>query len=312
MNVLIIGVNGFTGHHLVSKLVEGKCFQVYGADIDQMTEQSESLFGYYQLDIKNVKDLKKIIAETKPNVIYNLAGVLSAEADIDIYTINFFGTLNLLEAVKSFDPVNIKMLFIGSAAEYGFTATLKMPITEDLICNPKTPYAISKYAATLAILSYVEKFKLKAVVVRPFNIIGKGMPKSLFVGALLNRIKTQNTDLTGSAIEVGNIHTYRDFIDVEDVINAYISIMSGEYWGQVFNICSGQPMQIKTVLELLLSNSNKKIDYFINPDLVRNTDVISVYGSYEKAYSAFGFSPVKPIELSLKEAWDFEFNNLLQ
>lgn len=309
MKVLVIGVNGFTGWHLVQQLFERKCYQIYGADIHPLTDIKDHLAGYFHLDVLDLTGLIRIITDIRPAIIYNLAGILKAEDDRSIYAINFLGTVNVLEAVKKIDHVNIKMLFVGSSAEYGNTVTSKMPITEEDVCNPIVPYAISKYAATMAIQSYVEKFKLKAVVVRPFNIIGKGMPDTLLVGALLNRIKKLDKGVSNMTIEVGNIHTYRDFIDIEDVTNAYINIMSGEYWGKVFNICSGKPTQIKAVLELLLSFSSKKIDYFINPDLVRKDDVITVYGSCEKANQAFGFSPLKPIEVSLKEAWVYEFKN---
>ncbi len=307
MKVLIIGVNSFTGHELVLQLSERKAFQIYGVDIQEKTDLDKLLKGYLQLNILNFNGLKKLLQNIQPSFIYNLAGILKADADIDVYSINFIGALNILEAVKIIGAKNIKMLFVGSSAEYGMASISSMPITEDYICAPQTPYAISKYAATLAILNYFEKYQLKAVIVRPFNIIGKRIPKSMFVGAILKRIKTLYNDISNTTIEVGNINTYRDFIDVKDAVNAYINIMSGKYWGHVFNICSGKPIQLKKVLELLLSFSNKKIEYTINHDLERKNDLLSIYGSYDKANKAFGFYPVIPLEVSLKEAWDYEF-----
>jgi GDP-4-dehydro-6-deoxy-D-mannose reductase len=307
MRVLIIGVNGFSGIHLVRQLVERSGYKIFGSDIQENTFLDKDLECYHKLDITNFEMLKRIVKEVKPDIIYNLSGLFNSENFKAIYEVNLMGVINILEAVKEVDPQNIKMLFVGSAAEYGITPNSQMPITEESLCNPANPYAISKYAATLTIKNYVKKHNLKAVVVRPFNIIGMGVPDSLFVGALLGRIKTIDKNSKPMPLEVGNINTYRDFIDIKDVVTAYVDIMTTNCWGQVFNLCSGVPTKIQEVLELVISFSNKKIEYAINPAFVRADDVISVYGSSEKAKSSFGFKPKKTIKESLKEAWDYTY-----
>jgi GDP-4-dehydro-6-deoxy-D-mannose reductase len=312
MKILIIGVNGFTGINLVNKLYEKQSHVIYGCDIQDSTNLSEKLTHYYKLNILDYKDLTNIIQEVYPDVICNLAGVFKADNDHSIYLTNISGNINILEAIVRIDPINIKALFIGSAAEYGIDKDTIMPIREDNICCPTSAYGISKYASTMAIKSYSDKYNLKTAIVRPFNILGKGISKNLFVGAVIDRIINSIKKKDVGCIEVGNIESFRDFVDVEDVVNAYVNILSGDHWGDIYNICSGFPTSIKSILNIILSFSHKKIKYKINKSLFKEDDIACLYGSYEKANKTFGYSPTKSIEISLKEAWDYALNDKLK
>ena len=80
-------------------------------------------------------------------------------------------------------------------------------------------------------------------------------------------------------------------------------MVDGEYWGEVFNVCSGVPHRIRDVVESLLSHSPRPIEYRVDPQLLNPDDVAVFFGSCEKARRTFGFAPSITIEESLKNAW---------
>ena len=196
-------------------------------------------------------------------------------------------------------------LLVGSAAEYGHVPEGEMPIRETHLCNPCIPYGISKHALTLAALIYAKAHGMKIVIARPFNIVGAGIPASLVIGAVLSRIKDAlKTDNESVMVSVGNLETERDFIAVEDVSEAYLVMIRSNCWGDVFNICSGEPHSIRTILQSLAKNSIRKIEFQENASLMRSLDVTRVYGSAEKARKILGITPKVPLVSALKAAWD--------
>ena len=105
-------------------------------------------------------------------------------------------------------------------------------------------------------------------------------------------------------MRVGNLDCERDFVAVTDVVDGYVELMARECWGQVFNMCSGRPATIRSVVTTLLSYSPRPLGLVVDPALCRPDDVPVVYGSWERARRAFGFVPVTPLEGALRMAWD--------
>jgi nucleoside-diphosphate-sugar epimerase len=80
-------------------------------------------------------------------------------------------------------------------------------------------------------------------------------------------------------------------------------MIRGDYWGEVFNVCSGIPYRIRDVVESLLSRSPRPIEYRVDPNLLKPDDVAVFVGSCEKARRTFGFAPSVAVEKSLSSAW---------
>jgi GDP-4-dehydro-6-deoxy-D-mannose reductase len=300
--VLITGVNGFCGQHLARRLNKEGVRLVYGTDISSEPGTALGLTDYYQLDIKNESQVQKIFKAIKPDFIFNLAG-LNKGSPNEIYAVNVIGSINILENLRKFSP-KARLLFVGSAAEYGKVSENKMPITEEQVCTPYSTYGISKYISSMIALDYANSYGLKINVVRPFNIIGAGMPSTLVIGAILERVKEAiQANWQEPDIKVGNLETKRDFIAVEDVVDAYIKIVESDYKGEIFNICSGEPRSVGSILKTILANSEKSIRLKIAPELIRSEDVLVSYGSFEKASKALGLTPQKSLDDALRDAW---------
>ncbi|CAH2032344.1 NAD-dependent epimerase/dehydratase family protein [Trichlorobacter ammonificans] len=302
--VIITGAAGFCARHLVSRLRRTESVFIYGTDIGKAKPDNMSLDSYCQVDITDPEQVKELIRQFRPDWIFHLAGLVGNANDADIYRVNVSGTINLLDAYCRFAP-EASLLLVGSAAEYGSVTSDLLPVTEELVCKPVGAYGISKYAVTMAGLDLASRHNKKIVIARPFNIIGPGISSNLVLGAILNRIKLALTSQVAPVVKIGNVASARDFIAVEDVVDAYVRMIKGNFWGKIFNICSGQPYTIQSLIDKLVNISTRQIAFEIDPGLYRSTDPPIFYGSCEKARLAFNFNPNVSIESALASAWNY-------
>lgn len=301
---LILGASGFCARHLARALRQTDDATVIGADVMPEPPEQGLYDRYWAVDIGDADSVSRLLEDSRPDWVFNLVGVARG-SDEDIYRANLLGTVHLLEAVRMHAP-DARVALVGSAAEYGMVDESALPITEDRVCNPVGSYGISKYAATMAATSYAHRHGIKVVIARPFNIVGPGIGPGLVVGAILRRAKEALATQSQPAIKVGNLDTKRDFVAVEDVVDGLMAMIRGEHFGEIFNICSGEPRPIREVIELALSHAPRPIRLEVDPGLVRSGDVKVIYGSYEKANRAFGFRPAVSLEDSLEAAWRHE------
>lgn len=305
--VLITGAGGFCARHLAIKLRKINGIFICGTGRNKDRPGFVSLDSYVPADITDAKQVSELVRQIRPDWIFHLAGLIGDATVSDIYRVNILGTINLLEAFCQYAP-EARVLLVGSAAEYGPVPSSGMPVTEKQSCSPVGAYAISKYASTMAGLEFANRFNKKVVIARPFNIIGAGVSSSVVIGAVLGRLKKSLADSGDSIVKIGNTKSVRDFIAVEDVVNAYVQMIQGNYWGEIFNICSGQPQPIQTILDQLAKNSPKLITFETDSTLYKATDLPSFYGSNEKAQQAFCFKPNISIEAALVSAWNYTMN----
>jgi len=303
-NILITGVGGFCGRHLAKHLRLEKDVALVGYDRLDEAPAGLSLDDYISGDVLDQQQLNRIVGKINPQEIFHLAGISTGPA-VDIYRTNVLGTIHLLEAVRTLAR-QARVLLVGSAAEYGPLEQSDLPVNEAHPCNPIGAHGLSKYAATLAGIDYARNFAMKVVVARPSNIIGAGIASYLLVGAVLERIRGALATPDESTIKVGNVDTVRDFIAVEDVVAAYLQMIRGDHWGEIFNISSGQPSKISFVIETLLSLSPRPLTYEIDPSLVRPLETKIFYASHAKAKEAFGFKATISLEDSIRAAWAHE------
>jgi nucleoside-diphosphate-sugar epimerase len=277
--VLITGASGFTGTVLLRRLR------------DENVSTNSAGHGVLQ----NVDSIRSVLRDCKPQWIFHLAGKLKGTA-AQLFDANLRTTIHLLEAAAEVVP-SARVLLIGSAAEYG-TPVNDSPISEEHPCRPLGPYGISKYAMTLAGLDFAKRTKLQVNIARSFNLIGPGMPSTLLLGAILDRL--QKAIETGAdTIKVGDISAERDFIDVRDAVEAYLQIMKSDLNGQVVNVCSGIGTSIGDVVQSALKHSPRLICHEYDPKL-GSGGAKSVVGNPMKLQS-LGFSAHYSLETSIAD-----------
>jgi GDP-4-dehydro-6-deoxy-D-mannose reductase len=308
MRALITGASGFCAKHLAALLRMEGAVRIAGSDITDHSPKNTAIDDYYRADVSDLDQMAGLVRMFQPEMLFHLAGTAlgsSASAQQvsprNTFLVNTMGAVNVLEAVRMHAP-NCRVLLVGSAAEYGNVPQPELPASEDRVCRPVGTYGVSKLAATLAGKEYAQKFGMKVVMARPFNIIGPGMPGDLVVGALASRAKVALANSADAVVKAGDLSPERDFVAVEDVVRAYVRLLEGNHWGEVFNICSGQPHSIQHVAEVLFSHSPRRITLQTDKSLAQSS-VQSMYGSFEKAHRAIAFTPNVSLESSLAAVW---------
>jgi GDP-4-dehydro-6-deoxy-D-mannose reductase len=301
VNVLLTGAGGFTATHLIRRLREEKGFILTGTGLRPDAPNARWLDHYLPADLSDFQQASRVIQQARPDWIFNLAGLVRGTAH-DLYRVNLLGAVNVLEAAKAAAP-EAAILLVGSAAEYGLWPDSHMPLAEDHECRPVGPYGLSKHAMTLAALDHARAGGAKVIVARPFNLIGAGMPTNLVAGAIAQRIRLALAH-GDSSITIGNAATQRDFIAVEDAVDAYVKLLRCAAWGQVFNICSGVAHSIQTVIDMLLAFSPRSLRVVEDDSLKRPNDPLVVVGDGAKVHRLCQFSPRVELPAALRAAWD--------
>jgi GDP-4-dehydro-6-deoxy-D-mannose reductase len=308
LRALITGVGGFCGAHLVRRLRREPGIEIAGIGLELQPTPQICLDHYFQADVTNEAEVAAAVKGFRPQLLFHLAGVSGDSATASpMYQVNVAGVVHVLEAVRA-TARDCAVVIVGSAAEYGKVALSGLPVNERTPCKPIGPYGISKYAATLIALDYARRYQMKVSVVRPFNIIGSGMPENLLVGALLARAK-QAVISANPVVKIGDMEAKRDFVAASDAVDAYFRLAQSGFCGEIFNICSGRVHSIRHVAKTLLANSPRPIALEFDPVLVPVSPVRSIYGNYKKAARAIGFRPSISLKAALRDVWNSEMES---
>ncbi len=287
---IITGVSGQDGAYL-SELLLNKGYRVIGLvrSVNNATTQKLSYLNItnkvelYECDLQDLSHVINVLQQYKPSEIYNLAAQssvsLSFEQPIGTLQFNINSVLNILEAIRLID--NTIKFYQASSSEM-FGKVEKLPISENTIFHPLSPYAISKVAAHHITINYRESYHIYACCGVLFNhesyLRGNNfLVKKLLKGALdIKYGKIEN-------LEFGNLDIKRDFGFSKDYVNAMWLMMQLEKPAD-FLICSGQSIQLRKIVEYVfdyLKISKNKI--VINKKFYRPTEIEDIYGSNEKA-----------------------------
>ncbi len=254
MKTLVTGGAGFIGSHLVERLIrDGHSVIV----LDNLaTGRRENLsyiksdkLSFFRVDIsKNVEKLDKYFQ--KVDWVFHLAAladiVPSIIRPLDYHRANVDGTFNVLEAARQ---AGIKrFIYTASSSCYGIPKTY--PTSEVAEIDPRYPYALTKYAGEIYALSWAHIYKLPLISLRLFNVYGPRSRTSGTYGAVFGVFLAQK--LAGCPFTVvGDGTQVRDFTFVTDVIDAFIKAVESKVSGEVFNVGTGKPQSVNTLVKLL-------------------------------------------------------------
>ncbi len=244
-----------------------------------------------------------MVREIRPDYIINLVGTFRSEDAESIYRSNVLSVTSILEAARKYSP-RAKIITSGSAAEYGRVDSSRMPITEETPSLPVMLYGLSKQMATQAALYYARVHSMCVMVVRPFQIIGNGVSDRTAPGAFAKQLKMLLAE-GKKVIQTGNLESSRDFIDVHDVVKAIWMLCEKPMPGEIFNLCSGSPVCIRDLLEMMIKESGAQLKVEIDPVRLRGkADVSQIYGSYQKLHRHCGWCPTISLRESVKMMLD--------
>jgi len=248
------------------------------------------------MDVTDGGQIAATVERAAPDVVLHLAAISHVpEAKRNparAFEVNAVGTVRLLAELGAWrkageaDPI---VLVIGSSEQYGRHERDEMPLQETAEQRPLTLYAASKTAQEVAALQAFRGEGLRVVCTRSFNHSGAGQASSFVLPGLVARALAASRQ--GGPLTLGNGDTVRDFLHVDDVVDAYLSLVDRGTPGEVYNVCSGEGASIRALAESVLQRIGVPADISSDPALTRPVDVPVQIGSNAKLRHATGWTP---------------------
>jgi len=310
--IFVTGADGFIGSFLTELLLK-KGFQVKALSLYN-AENSIGNLKYLKkqknLEIikGDIRDLSMMLDLTKDCIaVINMAALIGVPysyiAVRSYIETNIIGTYNMLEsAIKN----KTKHLIVISSSETYGTAEYT-PIDEMHPLRAQSPYAATKIAGEELALSYYRSFDLPVTVIKPFNVYGPRQSLRSIIPTVITQVLNSNN------IKVGNIHTKRDFVYVDDVCDGlYKTLFNEKSFGISMNLATGLSYEMKGIIDLIQNIANTKLKVETDAKRKRGskTEVMNLLGDYSLAKEIIGFKPKTSIHEGLFKTFKwFSENN---
>lgn len=258
MKALVTGGAGFIGSNLVDKLIENDC-EVIVIDNEYSDAHDEFYWNSkarnYNLDIRDYENTRRLYDNV--DYVFHLAAEARIQPCIDnpinAVSINSLGTCTVLQCSRE---ANVKkVLFSSTSAAYGISNSIPNVETQREDCL--NPYAVTKVNGEKLCKMYTDLYGLKTIIFRYFNVYGRRQPirgQYAPVIGIFMRQQSKNEPLT----VVGDGEQRRDFINVDDVVNANILAATTEIddnlYGTIFNVGSGKNYSVNQIASMISSN----------------------------------------------------------
>ncbi len=310
--VLVTGVTGFAGSHLVDYMLTRNDCEIFG--IQRWRSPLENVAHFMdritmvECDLRDASSTRDTLERLRPDWIFHLAAQsfvpTSWSAPTESLTTNVLGQLNIFEAVRRIG-LQCRIQIACSSEEYGMVYADELPIRETNPLRPLSPYAVSKVAQDLLAYQYWMSWKVDSVRTRGFNHEGPRRGPVFVASDFAKQVADIEKGLKPPVLHVGNLEARRDFTDVRDMVRGYWLALEKCEPGEVYNLCSGKDYSIQQVLDLLLGMTKVKIEVREDRLRLRPSDVPVLLGDRTKFTKATGWVPAIPFEQTLQDMLDF-------
>lgn len=303
---LVIGAAGFVGSYLIDEM--HSCgIDAYATKLPHERLEHEHA-RVYDLDILDKEAIVTLLLEIRPDYIFHLAAQSSVGLSwknpgltVDV---NVKGSINVMDAVRElyYKP---RVLLIGSGEEYGHIRPGETPIREDNLLRPGNIYAATKACQNMIGSIYAQAYDMQLMMVRSFNHIGPGQAPMFVVSDFCKQVAEIEKGLREPVMYVGNLAAKRDFTDVRDVVRAYVKLIQQGAPGETYNMGSGHAVEIRKILDMIISMSEKEIRVEIDPNKIRPVDVPIIEADITKLNELTGWKPQITLEQTIRETLDY-------
>jgi len=309
LNILVTGVTGFAGSHLVSRLAEDQPSATIWGIIPPPESNAIPLEGMDRehllvADLADPKALAEAVDTARPDVVYHLAAMSSVaeswRTPAEALRVNSVGQVHLFEALRRL-AVNPVTVIASSAEVYGAAAGPAEPLREDMHLDPLSPYAVSKAAQELIATQYFHAYQMPTICLRLFPHTGPGQADLFAASAFARQVAEIEAGVRPPSIRTGDLSRMRDLTDVRDIAHAYRMAADHGAPGAVYNICSGRATRIGEVLDKLLAIAGVEAEIESNAGQTRPTDIPWLWGSCARFEEATGWRPRIPLEQTLAD-----------
>jgi GDP-4-dehydro-6-deoxy-D-mannose reductase len=308
VRVLITGVSGFVGGHVVDLVREqAPSAEVFGLDSRPGNRARALGIEVLKADLQDPVSVRAVLDQVRPDRLVHLAAQSSPQRSWEdpggTLKTNLLGLLHLLEAARtlSLEP---RLLVVGSAEEYGLVEPHEIPLREEAPLRPASPYAVSKVAQGFLALQYALSLGLPIVRTRTFHHTGPRRGEQFAESSFARQLAEIEAGRRPPRLQVGNLEAVRDFTDVRDVARAYWALLDRGAPGEVYNVCSGRGVKMGELLEELVALSGLKVEIHADPSLLRPLDVPMLVGDPSRLRAATGWQASIPLSRTLRDLLD--------
>ncbi len=298
--VLVTGATGFVGGYLRAAIADRwPDALVFGLAANEL----EAVPGMAVVDLLDRAGLNAFVSRTRPDVVVHLAGQASVahstQSSAATWDVNVTGSLNLANAIAAQVP-DSTLLFASSSEVYG-ASFLAGPVTETTPVLPMSPYAKSKAAAE-RLLADVLPPQARLVVARPCNHTGVGQRTAFVLPSFAEQIAQIEVGHKPPRLEVGNLDVSREFLDVHDVVDAYLSLIeAAQDLPRRFtcNVACGDPRPLRERVDFMRSISTVRFEIVVDPARLRPVDLPIVSSDASLLRAVTGWAPRVDLETTL-------------
>jgi UDP-glucose 4-epimerase len=242
MKILIIGSRGFVGSHCV-EYFKSKGFEVWQADVNKSFEDNS-----FKIERQN-SDFAAAFKKQQFDLCVNASGSAHVGFSFDNpskdFELNVVNVQKILVAIRDYNP-DCKFINFSSAAVYGNPQFL--PITENSICKPLSPYGFHKWQSELLLTEYHKFFGLSTCSLRVFSAYGPRLKKQLFWDLYQKSLQSDVISLFGTGNET------RDFIYIDDLLQIIdLVIQNSTFQGSIYNVGSNTATTIAEAAEVFIN-----------------------------------------------------------
>ncbi len=289
--ILVTGASGFIGSHLCERLREG------GGELHAVSRTGQSGGGsglhWWRADLSELSAVKDVLTNVKPDVIFHLASHVAGARDpglvLPTFRSNLMSTVNLLTVAREVGCQRIVM-----------TSSMEEPEPGHPDAAPSSPYAAAKWAGSAYARMFHALFQLPVVILRVFMVYGPGQRdlRKLVPYVTLSLLRGEVPKLTSGSRPV-------DWIYVSDVVEALLAAARTlGLDGKTVDVGSGQFTQIRTVVDLLVSLINPRIQPLFGVVPERPLEQVRVADTAtSRALMAWG--PTTALEEGLRQTVDW-------
>lgn len=295
---LVTGASGFVGPHLRTALLAA------GHDVWTTDRGTAPHPQHLQCELLDAAAVRGVLTTARPDWIFHLAGLSSVAYSFahpgEVLHTNLVGACNVFEAMRGACP-RARILVVGSAEEYGAVDAAAQPIREDQPLAPASPYAVSKAAQELLAQQYAHSHGLDVVLARSFNHSGPGQSDRFVLPGFARQIALAEQGRQEPLLLVGNLDVWRDFLDVRDVVQAYVQLLAHGESRTAYNVCRGEAARVGDLLDGLVQRARIALRTEVDPERWRPSDLPVLRGDPGRLHARTGWRPQFTLERTLDD-----------
>lgn len=295
--VLVTGAAGFVGRYAMAALRSEPWTDTAVLGIGHLTNPLHADVAFRAIDLADSAALRDCIADFAPTHILHLAAQASVkqggQAVAETWQANVGGLLNLAQAVMAEAP-KATFVFVSSSEVYGRAFLSGQSLDETALPDPASHYGRSKWIGEQILQDVLGGGRGHLIVLRPFNHTGPGQDERFVAPSFASQIARIERGLVPPRLSVGDLSARREFLDVRDVVRAYVGVIDASEriaGGTVFNIASGEARRIEDVLASLRQRAETSFEVEVDPDRLRPSEIPIAMGRSEKLQAVTGWQP---------------------